>query len=855
MPRFLVLAVLLFAALLGGVAWWASLRLDGMAAEQRAVARAIESAREPAPRAALERDPAHEPIEAAAEPARARATASDGATYAVEVVERSTGAPVAGARVVAAPRAGFEAFQDRHPLEDAWARFESRGAEDRARPRIGALDGVEVATTDGAGRALLPLPAGEVVLRAAHGELQGRAEALPSTGTTVRIELAPVHAVLVRVTDASGALVAGVPVTLAVRASKVEAHDVLRAFTDERGLARLAVPEFDKRAASTGHGVRLGIVARARGFTPVDLAHPPAEPIELVLPPCGALRLRVERAGAPVVFDRLQVGLAADAKTSGVDGAERGDDWARWPFVEVGLALRADVWAHGFEFEQIELRGPAQAGEELDVLLELSRPLPRLFGRLVDVGRAPVANAELSVRVELSPATKRAVFLYETKTDARGAFELALDRPAEGATGLALRFEPVELAAEGAAVEVAVALPLDADRDLGELVLQAQSVVIDGVLVDETERPVAGAHVLVLPDQKDPRSKGDPAAAKLAARTVRTSAEGRFAVHGTPWPCRARVDVHQEGFASSTGNLFEPGARDVRIVLARPGAVEGSVLLAERVETDWLRLEARRAGGRGTYLATFESDGRFRIERMEPGTYEVRAAWGGDDALASIPGVVVEAGRTRTLAPIDLRAAVRAVRLTVTDEEGASLNGVCAYTEASAGKPQRVGVVGGQALLLARALPLKLVVGAAGYRTRTLEGVDADLTVALARGPRVRIELDPSCSVPAGTVLRASVELAQLPAGLSALKPGQVAAAGTWIGRTIAAGAPVELELTDPGSYRVRWSLASAADAKREEPLDAASARAFEVRDAAEVQVFVVAPRAEDLASAAARLP
>jgi hypothetical protein len=146
------------------------------------------------------------------------------------------------------------------------------------------------------------------------------------------------------------------------------------------------------------------------------------------------------------------------------------------------------------------------------------------------------------------------------------------------------------------------------ERQVVDFDLEAQSVA--GVVVDDQDRPVAGARVGLFWNRM--------------MRLAQTDAQGRFEFPLTE-PGQGRVEVRKEGYRQSppTEVSAEPGQAPAPLLLriqraglisgriVRGGPVAGAVLISFRAGTD----------GGTQYLGTARSDreGRFEIAAVEDG--------------------------------------------------------------------------------------------------------------------------------------------------------------------------------------------------------------------------------------------
>ncbi len=188
--------------------------------------------------------------------------------------------------------------------------------------------------------------------------------------------------------------------------------------------------------------------------------------------------------------------------------------------------------------------------------------------------------------------------------------------------------------------------------------------------------------------------------------------------------------------------------RDVVLRLVQCGRLSGSLLVDPGIPVDTVRLEA----GKGSFLVIPLADGTFEIPNLKPGRVEVRVvtrryalrSYGRSSpktaALATIPGIRVEAGQTASLRAIDLRGLLTRFDALVTDTKGTAL----ALTWFKATTPVVRPLVGhytsheGKVTFIAPARSLSVVASKRGFRDKTVEVKPGQnrITLELARGQK-----------------------------------------------------------------------------------------------------------------------
>jgi protocatechuate 3,4-dioxygenase beta subunit len=318
---------------------------------------------------------------------------------------------------------------------------------------------------------------------------------------------------------------------------------------------------------------------------------------------------------------------------------------------------------------------PLPAGkspEDVPVRVALPAPFPLLAGRVVDaVSREPVAGA--FVWTEDDPAAF-------ARTDARGSYAVPLADP--GGRTLVQAVSPGHMPA----LETVQGAP--GRQPAGPAFALMPAAVVEGAVVDEEGRPVAGANLLALPKTVGRQTEMLSESSRLA----RSDAQGRFRLRlasRVPY----EITAEHEGYAPASARVpsLDPrsAAKDLRIVLERGRTAFGRVVdTRERpVAGAWVSL--RRAAGANDgfeivigsedggpgHEGTTDKEGRFEIGRLPAGRFDLEAQAEGFAPLV-VPGVAVEG---KAGARVDLGTVVlppgMTVEGTVVDPQGRPLEG------------------------------------------------------------------------------------------------------------------------------------------------------------------------------------
>lgn len=304
-----------------------------------------------------------------------------------------------------------------------------------------------------------------------YAETWVRMSALPTE--IHRLQLVPERAFLVRVLDDAQQPVADV----ALRALHVHAdgrQEPMRrrlATTDVQGLANIAhVQTWQAEVLERGTSRPVVIAPRLPGIDTgreVDLTSLPKEPLDLGLPPCGAIEFTVRNAFAePVVGEEIELiedhaaGVHVHTATTDPGGI------ARFGHVGLGRSFQHAI-AHSPPEWRRPVTGPKFGGEVVRVEIAPDAA-PILRGRLLR-DQTPVAETPLHVASGDGWITRA-----DVRTDGDGSFRIAIRSEWRGRelTGLTLRpMDAVGTTGEAATWRGNLHLGVGA-HDLGVLVLQ-----------------------------------------------------------------------------------------------------------------------------------------------------------------------------------------------------------------------------------------------------------------------------------------------------------------------------------------------------------------------------------------------
>lgn len=711
----------------------------------------------------------------------------------VKVVEKATGSPLAGAVVHWFDETSWEYLMEKGGESEQYRELHWQGE------RFAELAGWRT-RSDAQGLARVTSAEWTTVL-AQHGTLHGktilRGRTVEPIGGHV-VELVPDLSLTVRVVDDRGTPTADVPITVSVldkdgdqvasfgwsSIHRSRAPDGLATIQHLQSLRAEVQGNSGPGAAKLEWRVRLFLPGHLDPGVAFDVAAPPAEPIELRLPPCGSLRVRAEFAGKPVPGFR----------TAWLS-QERGNEWrgfqsnrlatvdadgqARFSFVPLAQEYQVGSDAIGGLYRKTP--GPQHPGQEVEVLLSPADDAMIVTGRLLLPDRTPAGDRRITVRAT-GPNLRAQP---ELRTDHEGRFVVSLGSPRKDNRLDQLWFElqkkgEVPLRAEAAGRTLRPGI-----EELGDLLLDGGALLVAGNLV-------AGGQPFTDPvslrvEREEPGAAGRPARwRRVDGQLEYKDGSGGFTIRGTAQPGRHRLVVNSENLLPVVPIEFQVGATDVVVALDPGQGLAASLLLPEQAPTEAVtavlvsavpptpapenprnnRLTQRPEGRRGN-----RHD--LRWPSIPAGTYslEIRL-WTVDKPLVAIPDIVLPlpaAGDPR-LVDIDLRTLLRVVAFTMREAGGDAVSdneGVLFPTaQASANEWLAHGFWSASPRVLLPAGPYDLLVCLSGYRPQPVRGNSDQVEVRLDRWPTIVVHVPEIPKLPD----RARVQVALQPTERSPLR-------------------------------------------------------------------------------------
>ncbi|MFO1054761.1 MAG: carboxypeptidase-like regulatory domain-containing protein [Planctomycetota bacterium] len=629
------------------------------------------------------------------------------------------------------------------------------------------------------------------------------------------LALDPPTELRVRVVDAAGTPYAEVPLSV-VMPQNSAARSLWSGSSAADGIA--TIPSLRQRARMiAGGGPIDGIVLKARlevPFVPIPapaeftLGALPKQPIDLVLPPHGSIRVQLDAnpSAGPLTASFVMNVIAplAPGETpqnppslTTVEGA------CRFPVVGLGLKLRIDVRRGGAaDAQQIECMGPVAEGQEVVVRV----PLPEgnaVVARLVDVKREPLRKTMVGLDVAASREGSSSSSGQGLTTDGEGRVRIPIE---DGLGPLATRTISFSHRATGRDARVILPKPLPSGTiDLGDVVLDEPLPLIAGRVCNAKDEAVAGAEVSV-ENEDNARARSD--------------AKGAFTIRSRVTPNELRLRVSAKGFIDGRFGPFAVGARDVVLRLEQGGSISGKALVDELGVPVDLRVVLTQAGIESRYPEERDlRDLGFSFDSLAPGTYAVELHVAGRvQPLAVQEGVAVRSGERSELPPFDLRGRLRAVRFDVVDADGGAVSEAKALVldETESDRHEGVLVRSGHGCVVTDRAQVDLFVFAEGRCATKVVALRDGERITLAPSPKIVVSLAAGLHAPQGCQI--AVQCRSADASFSNGRYSFRAAGSsqsTTGGRpwdsfeniTVADSGSTEIPVVLPGPYEMSWLL------------------------------------------------
>lgn len=599
------------------------------------------------------------------------------------------------------------------------------------------------------------------LLAASKGELYGLTQYNEAPQGVQELLLRYDPAARIRVLDAAGNALGGVPVFLrSVNFDGWRQDHIGVQSAPQTGLASLEhmltlMEEIEMWGPPYA-------AAKILSPSPIEVRIPtdpfPKEPLELVLPAFGSLQLRLfQPDGQP--FEGSFLAAASIRVPEGASEAGNSplhDEMVQAigkhghaSFGQVALGLQLDVYimprsdyAERFEI----VAGPTLQGETIEHAIYFEAQVPMLSGQLLDAELLPIALE--SCEVSFSHAGRR-FDSANFRTDFEGRFRFVF--PLREEQPLPIDFEFIQQLGglQRSASQRWLEAPRPGPNELGRIQLEAPPRLAAGRVLSEDGTPIAGAEV-ILTGSRSHLSIGIGSGKQ--SYSTQTDGRGAFTILGTP-PAGELTLRASHGWHSSSGRIpIRAESEGHEIILERAGVLRGQLLLAEGVDPRSLEVQVKAPAqtwdtAPSEYL---DQKGRFGFHSLAPGTYEIVAQLLEGQACKSevlLVDIVASPEQQIEKITIDMRSDLRSLRIQLVDSEMNPVEGMLTSMRAgqdpansSQSNPGSHYAHLGTALIPTCQPSLDLEVMADGYRTQRLSGIAEDRVVQLLPGLEVELQ-------------------------------------------------------------------------------------------------------------------
>lgn len=682
-----------------------------------------------------------------------------------EVAESETSGRVRRVRVVrdedGVRLPGAEVRFVRHTEFVEWRRKHALGGRSDALPCIQALG--ESHTADEAGVVLLPIADEMACVSGTLGDYFTVQTLHPGDETAeLRLVLAPPLRVLV--VDPQGSPVSGASVGLFEFLPGAPSRTLVReTFTDPSGIASLH--PLKKHIAGDAH-YRVGLYFPLASPVEVQVAplQPPAEPIRLVAPPTGSVRVVLVGDDEEPWPKQVDISLYAIVPSrTERERMVRSDqrDHRRltgvrelvFPHVAVGLDVHLYVYGVGTRKDvALNHPGPRAQGEQVVIRIPFTERYAWIEGRFVREDGGEVPNSLDLLALDLDSDTSR--IDRGMTVDPDGSFRIVLtDRvPAGARCWMSIQTDNLLVPSLSVSFEIIAPVPGTGTR-VGRVVLHEAPLIVGGTVTNVDGEPLELAHLSLGDQLHQPDGSFDWNLTGFARGY--TDDEGRFEIRGEVLPdayaLHAGARDHETSWIP-----FELGQSDLRIVLAHRGGLVGQLRLPSSFSVERLAIVARPASDEppdwwrnSNRSVGVTQDGGFEIPDLNPGAYEIGVLTGRySEPLAVLGEVEISRGEEHApefLADVDLTR-LKVLDIQVVPPAGGSVEGLIGIG-AEAGL-RRFRIQDGLVSIVTAQVSLEVTVLVEGYRPVHIPDLRESTIVDLESGIPVVVTLPAGFTLP-----------------------------------------------------------------------------------------------------------
>jgi len=676
---------------------------------------------------------------------RAEATpANPVRTRRLRIVRDEDGVPLPGAEVD---------FVSVARLEE-WSR--ERGLNMRyASPYVSAVG--ESHTANESGFVELPVTSGECWVAGVKDAYFAARRLSPDDGVTeLRLALDPPLRIVV--SDSEGRRLPWVSVGLFRSDHRSSSGDpLMKTLTDRSGNAELH-PRREGLSVDSQYRVGLAFPLASPVEAHVDLREPPDQPIHLVAPATGRVRVVLVGDDAASWPDEVDLSLQAmvPSKTD-PSRMVRADqrDYRRlqgihelvFEQVAVGVEVHLFVYRDGKRKPiAINRPGPREPGDEVVIRVPFPERYAWVQGRFAREDGLQVPASSSVFAQDLDSGVGR-IDITRLAVESDGGFSLALqDRtPAGVRCRVAVVTRPRTTPPLGAAFHF-LAPASGQGIDVGRVVLREAPLIVGGVVTDGAGEPLESAWLQLGNQYHQPDGSFDWHFMGFGG--VTTDEYGRFEFRGDLLPYAYAVHAQERGY-DRVWTPFELGQSDLEVVLTSHGGLEGHLRVPPEFPVERLAVAARPCSGDAPqWWSDLERrcwvrhDGGFEIPNLAPGIHEVAVLTGKYSNPLAILGQVEITGRGRlapeSMADVDLTS-LKVIDIEVSEPGGDTADG---YIAVGSGEGRRLYRLRNGAVSIITAEPtLDVTVHGAGCRPLRLPNLRASTRVTVEPGIPVTVTL------------------------------------------------------------------------------------------------------------------
>ena len=386
----------------------------------------------------------------------------------------------------------------------------------------------------------------------------------------------------------------------------------------------------------------------------------------------------------------------------------------------------------------------------------------KITGRLVSNTREPIRDAIMRTSIRRGHEYRYA----DLRTDRDGVFTMELPKDFDGnSRRFYIRTRPTSefetVWGEGAHV-LWPTYPVGL-TDIGDITVTALPLLCSGTVRTDAGLHAAGASVYAMPVAVDIKDMQDTHLPEMFR--CDPGPDGVFRIFGKHESDKYTVVARAPGLTQTTNLAIDPGATDVKLVMAAGGKLSGSVVLGSHLDPAYVYVDLvgtaveghigdvdkplsaamRPLSKKSRLRLRVDALGRFEASNLRDGTLQCSVhVIGRAHAIADVASVQIKSGATCAdprLQKVDL-SDLRPTTLTFTPAPGdaavRSMN--IGIKEASQPQWGQRSVPETGKLTVVTKGPFDVVIQQCGYQRSVVEGIAGDRTIELQQGLKTRVK-------------------------------------------------------------------------------------------------------------------